>query len=238
MALIAAVVGPTLTLMLAWLVGNSLTTRWDAVKKRTELDLAAMEQFYKLYGEFFTVWKLWEDATRRGDETKRSSLLDRIAVAEGQLEALIVRIGCERSLTEQQLHAAGAFRQAYQTLRKSMKHGHSLSGDDGWNASNAAPYAAFKGLAASVAVLLRPAPARLIGRLPAPGPHPIAATAALRSLTSNAYEPWTIDGGQRRLVVWEAVARNQGLLDVPEDWPPPVTDGSPYYNSEAVYAVR
>lgn len=38
-----------------------------------------------------------------------------------------------------------------------MKHGQSLSADHGWNASNATPYATFKGLAASVAVLLRPA---------------------------------------------------------------------------------
>src|ERR1700722_19702542 len=61
-AIIAAFVAPVLTLGLAWLVGNSLTTRWDTVKKQAELDLAAMEQFYKIYGEFFAVWKLWEDA--------------------------------------------------------------------------------------------------------------------------------------------------------------------------------
>lgn len=235
MGLLAAIVGPTITLVLAWLVGNSLTTRWDAVKKRTEFDLAAMEQFYKLYGEFFTVWKLWDDANRRGDDDKRSALLERIAAAEGQLEALIVRISCQRSLTEAQQHVLGAFRQAYQTLRRSMRNGKSLSRDYGWNASNATPYAAFKGLAACVGVLLRPDPMPLIARSKVvAGPDTAAATLILRSVTSNAYETWNLER-DRRLVVWEAVARNHGLLDVPEDWPPPVGTGSPYYHHDAVY---
>ena len=153
--IIGALVAPVLTLGLAWLVGNSLTARWDRVKKQTELDLAAMEQFYKIYGEFFAVWKLWDDAIQQ-NSGKRNELFERIAGAEAQLEALIVRISCQRSLTEDEIHVTGAFRQAYQTLRKCMKNGQSLSADLGWTASNATPYASFKGLAASVAVLLRP----------------------------------------------------------------------------------
>jgi hypothetical protein len=73
-AIIAAFVAPVLTLGLAWLVGNSLTTRWDTVKKQAELDLAAMEQFYKIYGEFFAVWKLWEDAIQRNGGKRNERL--------------------------------------------------------------------------------------------------------------------------------------------------------------------
>ena len=101
-----------------------------------------MEQFYKIYGEFFAVWKLWDDAIQQ-NSGKRDELFERIAAAEAQLEALIVRISCQRALTEDEIHVTGAFRQAYQTLRKCMKHGQSLSGDHGWNASNATPYAAW-----------------------------------------------------------------------------------------------
>jgi hypothetical protein len=115
-----------------------------------------------------------------------------------------------------------------------MRQGQSLSADLRCNASNAAPYAAFKGLGASVGVLLQPEPAPLLARPPRSRPSPIAATAALRHMTSNAYEPWIV-GGDKRHVVWEAVARNQGLLDVAEESPPPLTDGSPYYHPDAVY---
>ena len=232
-AIISAVVAPVLTLGLAWLVGHSLTTRWDTVKKQTELDLAAMEQFYRIYGEFFAVWTLWEDAIQQ-DSGKRNELFERIATAEAQLEALIVRISCQRALTKDEIHVTGAFRQAYQTLRKCMKHGQSLSVDHGWNASNAPPYAAFKGLAASVAVMLRP---KQIGVWHMPSVSAQTAQAAaesLRALTSNAYERWKLPPGQT-LVVWEAVARNHGLLDIREDWPPPIEEGSPYYHDKAVY---
>lgn len=235
MALVAAVVGPLVTLALAWLVGSSLTARWDAVKKQTELDLSAMEQFYQLYGEFFAVWKLWDDATRRQEDGKRAELLERIANAEGQLEALVVRIACQRSLTDNQQHTVGAFRQAYQTLRRSTRHGQSLSADCSWDASNAVPYAAFNGLGASVAVLLRPQNVRPVVWRSRSGPDPLAA-ATLRVLTSSAYEPWEINDSQQ-VVVWEVVARRQGLLDLREEWPPPLVDGSPYYHEDAIYAL-
>jgi hypothetical protein len=234
-AIISALIAPVLTLGLAWLVGHSLTTRWDTVKKQTELDLAAMEQFYKIYGEFFAVWKLWDDAIQQ-NSGRRDELFERIAGAEAQLEALIVRISCQRALTEDEIHVTGAFRQAYQTLRKCMKHGQSLSGDHGWNASNATPYAAFKGLAASVAVLLRPKQVSVWKTPSAPAQTVLAAAQSLRALTSNAYEPWVLPTGQE-LVVWEAVARNHGLLDIHENWPPPIRDGSPYYNDKAVYPI-
>jgi hypothetical protein len=234
-AIIAAFAAPVLTLGLAWLVGNSLTTRWDTVKKQAELDLAAMEQFYKIYGEFFAVWKLWEDAIQRNGG-KRNELFERIAAAEAQLEALIVRISCQRALTQDEIHIIGAFRQAYQTLRKCMKHGQSLSADHGWNASNAAPYAAFKGLAASVAVLLRPEQISVWKMPSAPTQSALMAAQSLRALTSNAYEPWVLPTGQE-VVVWEAVARNHGLLDIHEDWPPPIGDGSPYYHDKAVHRI-
>jgi len=82
----------------------------------------------------------------------------------------------------------GAFRHAYQMWRRSMRNGESLSEDYSWNASNAIPYAAFKDLGASVGVLLRPGPAPLVARSGIAQPDSAAATAALRSLTSNAYE--------------------------------------------------
>jgi hypothetical protein len=43
-------------------------------EKQAGLDLAAMEQFYKIYGEFFAVWKLWEDAIQRNGGKRNERL--------------------------------------------------------------------------------------------------------------------------------------------------------------------
>jgi uncharacterized protein with ACT and thioredoxin-like domain len=48
-----------LTLLLGWLVGTRITSRWEEDKKRRELRLEALSRFYELYGEFYAVWKLW-----------------------------------------------------------------------------------------------------------------------------------------------------------------------------------
>lgn len=48
-----------ITLGFGWLVGQRLTVYWAIRQKRRELELSAVNEFYKLYGEFFAVWKLW-----------------------------------------------------------------------------------------------------------------------------------------------------------------------------------
>jgi MFS superfamily sulfate permease-like transporter len=43
------------TLLAGWLVTNHISANWDLYRKRRELDLAAVTQFYSTYGEFFAI---------------------------------------------------------------------------------------------------------------------------------------------------------------------------------------
>lgn len=47
------------TLGLTWIVGARFTTAWNIRQKKKESDLAAAQEFYRLYREFFANWKLW-----------------------------------------------------------------------------------------------------------------------------------------------------------------------------------
>lgn len=54
-----------LTLMGGWLVTTRVTDRWDQVKRRREMDLAAAQDFQRFYGEFFSIWKAWNTVARQ-----------------------------------------------------------------------------------------------------------------------------------------------------------------------------
>ncbi|WP_434612763.1 hypothetical protein [Arthrobacter sp. A5] len=56
---IPAACAAVLTLLLGWIAGNRISARWDIRKMQRELDLDAVHRFYSLYGEFFTIWKIW-----------------------------------------------------------------------------------------------------------------------------------------------------------------------------------
>ncbi|MEV6180561.1 hypothetical protein, partial [Streptomyces sp. NPDC052015] len=47
-----------------WLVTTRVTDYWDRVKKDREMYLAAAQDFQRLYGEFFAIWKTWSTLNR------------------------------------------------------------------------------------------------------------------------------------------------------------------------------
>jgi hypothetical protein len=49
------------TLAAGWLVTQRISTKWDLYRRRRELDLTAVTQFYATYGEFFVIWKIWDN---------------------------------------------------------------------------------------------------------------------------------------------------------------------------------
>ncbi len=211
-----------------------MAARWDAARKQTELDFAALEQFYKVYGEFFAVWKLWDDECREGT-LNHSPALERITGAEAQLEALLVRISSQRMLSAEQLDTVGAFRHGYQTLRAAIRAREPLSSEYRWESSGSPQYAAFKGLAAKVAVILRPeVRIRFRNRQ---APTALEAATSLRVVTSNLYEPWR--RGDEILPVWEAVARKSGVAvycgAASPDWG---NGNSPHYHEKAIERSR
>lgn len=200
----AAMVSLTVT----WLVGNSLTVRLERDKKTTEGDLAVQEQFYRLYGEFFSAWKAWNEAcesshVRDSYENDRTAALRTVADAEGRLEAMIVRIATSRRLSSLECDAIGAFRQGYQRLRKAINSRKRLE----WDSSEHPEYLAFKGLAVKMGLILAPRVPGLAGSRPAQ-PSQAEAVEALRSVTSNVHEAHSTV----REKVWTNVAALQELV--------------------------
>lgn len=179
------VAGPVATalvsLVFAWLVGNTLLARLERDKKLTERDIAALNTYYDLYGEFFATWKEWSASAK--DEEAWRHALTRAAGVEGKYESLLVMMCSSRVLSEQDAEALGAFRQALQQLRGAVKRRENLE----WWASEIDEYLSFKTLAARVADLLQPRTIGWAGRAPK-RPDPATASRSLVEVTSNKYE--------------------------------------------------
>lgn len=115
-----------LLLAIGWFIGQRIVAYWDIKKKRQELDIATATQFHKLYGEFKEVSRLWRAFKYRQKklaypESMPMELQRRAAAAEGELEAIIVKLAVERRLDEDEKKTLGLFRQAYQKLREVIR---------------------------------------------------------------------------------------------------------------------
>jgi hypothetical protein len=150
-----------ITLLLGWLIGQRLSAYWAFRQKQKEIDLNTLNKFYSLYGEFFAVWKLWhflreEDSAKTIDlkhgrfEEVRLDLVNRISKAEGELEAIFVKVSTEKDLEDSDILILGKFRETFQQLRDAIKSGNNLD----WRGPNSAPYKSFKRLAFLVSTIL------------------------------------------------------------------------------------
>ena len=116
-----------LTLSATWFIGQRLTAYWNLRQKRYELNLASLQAFHALYGEFKEVVKIWRLAKRQlkspvaVPQDERWKLLTRACEIESKSEALVVRLTSERFLSSEETAAIGLFRQAIQTLRESVR---------------------------------------------------------------------------------------------------------------------
>lgn len=158
-------------------VGKRLVIYWDLRQKQRENDLAAAQEFHRLYSEFLAVWKLWNNYLEISPSVVegRKELLFRACTAEGELESLFVRLASSRKLDEEQIGLLGRFRQGYQSLREAISDGKALD----WRASSDPKYIAFKKLATGVALLI------VSEQQPADS---VARAAALIRITSNEWE--------------------------------------------------
>lgn len=193
--------------LLLLLFGHRVADIWAETRKRRELNLEALHRFFDLYGEFFAVWKLWNDLAENEHQevnvrrTRRDGLHERAAAAEGDLESFLVRLTTQFELSEDDRDVLGSFRQGYKRLRTAIGRDERLS----WDSSSCDPYAAFKAFAALTAALVMDD--RVSGLFPRrSGPNRDAAIAALRQVTSNQYEG----------AAWVRLAANTGLLDISE----------------------
>ncbi len=144
-----------ITLGVGWLIGNQLSARvsmaWAIRQKKREIELETVSLFYKVYGEFFSVWKLWVYHKEQNfSETSRWAMLERAATAEGMLESIFVKLSSEKQLGEKDIEILGRFRQGYQTLRQSIRDDKYL----GWSKDKHLEYISFKRLAGLVSDIL------------------------------------------------------------------------------------
>jgi hypothetical protein len=56
---VTPIVAVLITLVAGWLIGQRVTDRWEHTRKRRELDMSALAELYRCYGEFNAVWKAW-----------------------------------------------------------------------------------------------------------------------------------------------------------------------------------
>jgi len=133
-----------LTLGGGLLVGQAITAKWNLRVKEREWDFDAIQRVRDLYGEFLSTRRLWnyhlEHNTLTSLDARGLELFDRCCVAEGQMEALLMKVATERVLTQEQLDELGLFRQGYQQLRESIREIRPLT----WGSSNHPEYVAFK----------------------------------------------------------------------------------------------
>jgi len=174
-----------ITLVLTWFVTTRVTTSWNLRQKQRELALSSADQFYALYGEFFAIWKLWDQhlrsaadpPTQRQDEA-RLKLLERTLAAEAGVEAMLLKLTGQQVLDAGQLGALGSFRQGYQTLRERIRKNKPM----GWNWDAEPEYAAFKFLAARVSQTL-------LSWVPTRTPTAAEHHRNFRVVTANHWEP-------------------------------------------------
>ena len=93
-----------------------------------ERDLATARDLYQVAGELFAAWKLWDFHSRTPgphdapyDEGRHSEIVQLAGSAEGQCEALIVRIALEHDLAPSQETALWCLREAFKQLRKAVR---------------------------------------------------------------------------------------------------------------------
>lgn len=144
-----------LTFFLTWIVGQRIATRWAIRQKRKELQLSAANRFENIYGEFFSVWKLWDyycKTLKENDSSKETywNLLNRACAAEASVEALMVKLSSEFILTNEDIASLGKFRQAFQSLRESISRNEKLQ----WSFSEHSEYLTFKRLSTYIVNLL------------------------------------------------------------------------------------
>jgi hypothetical protein len=178
-----------LTVAAAGTLGQWLASRWQLNRQAREEDLIAAARLYDLYGRFFSTWKAWRESgyvtTAQGDATALE-ILGAATAAEGEMEALMMRVASERCLSRDDIDRFGALRQSYQRLRES------IAGDTEyslarWKCSWHEEYVAMKALATDASAVLADPRTGFLG-LYVKRPSATDAKRTLLAITSNDYE--------------------------------------------------
>ena len=182
-----AIAGPATAVGLAWLVGNRLSAEWVLRQKKREQSITTAAEFYRLYGEFFALWKMcnyaYRDSREELDAATQWDLMRRATALEASGEAILFRISSEVPLTPADIRSLGLFRQGLQLLRQSILKRKIL----GWISSQHPEYLAFKRLSVEVGKL-----ALCVGSKPPP--TSAVAQVQLEEVTHNKWSKAWPDG--------------------------------------------
>lgn len=181
--LLKSALGPVIAICIAGLVGHWLAARWALWQKRREIAFNAAKDFYRAYGEFFAIGKMWQYSIgalkQDAPQDIRWKLLERAAEAEATIEALLVQLAAERRLSDDECDDAGKLRQAIQSLREAIRDCRSMN----WQGADDSRYVALKALSCRVGHLIASSHE---GTTPS---HQVA-WKALRRITSNREGDW------------------------------------------------
>src|SRR5687767_11443920 len=120
-----------IVLAFTWLVGTRVIHYWEIKKKQKEQNIFSSSEFHKLYGEFTSVWRLWKiqhdnfptkQSQSRESDDRYWELLKRASSVEGGMEAILVKLASEKTLSVPERESLGLFRQAIQQLRQSIRN--------------------------------------------------------------------------------------------------------------------
>lgn len=142
-------------------VGQAVVASWQMRNKRRELDIASALQFQQMYGEYKDVWRVWKVLRSRNANDlgipagARFELLKRATAAEAKVEAVVVKLAVERTLSPSEISSVGLFRQGFQQLRQSIRNNKDMD----FNYKDP-EYRLFNDLAAAVAALILSEPPR------------------------------------------------------------------------------
>jgi len=153
--LLLATAPGVIVVILGALFGRNLSVKWAVIQKRRELQLDSQKRFYTFYGEYLSLWRLWnnvyaEKQSSSDLDTYWWELFQRVTNVEGNIEALIVELTTERNLTVEEIETIGLFRQAYHLLRHYVRNKQPLP----WHSSQSKGYVAFKTLSAQLGALV------------------------------------------------------------------------------------
>jgi hypothetical protein len=114
--------------LFAFFIAEVFTARRTQAESDRERDLAAAAELYRVQGELFAAWKLWEFHSREGQgplleksSPRVSEIAELAAAAEGGYEALFVRMALEHDLGEDQEAVLWCLRSAFKELRRAIR---------------------------------------------------------------------------------------------------------------------
>ena len=149
-------------LLLGWFVGKRIGFQWNLRQKQKEFDLVAAREFYELYGKFFSSWKLWNSkfkdpwaskpyiSKEELPENFRWEMFKNACNIESRMEALFVQVSGSKELTFKDIEILGKFRQAFQTIRETIRSNKRLA----WDYHSHPEYLALKHLGVELGSIL------------------------------------------------------------------------------------